>query len=247
MDFSSLVVKEFVNVLRVYHDQGNRVSVKKRAASAMIVPLSGDYVYTQDGAPHLINKDHFLFVPAGASYSIECGEGYSLVFNFHAEGVPDRLTTFSGISPLEFQEYFNKIAHLKASHAPGGNLSILSMLYEIFYRCQNNQKRPDRAEEFLAPALSIMREDFSNPKITCQMLAETLHISTVYFRRLFQEKYGVAPAKYLKTIRMEHARRLIQERMPIQHVAKEAGYCDIYQFSRAYKQYFGHAPTNDIK
>ena len=64
---------------------------------------------------------------------------------------------------------------------------------------------------------------------------------------LFQEKYGVSPARYLKTIRMEHARRLIQEHMPIQHVAREAGYCDIYQFSRAYKQYYGHAPTNEGK
>lgn len=247
MDFSDLVLKEFVNVLRVYHDQGNRVQVKNRAASALIVPLSGDYIYTQNDTPLLINKEHYLFVPKGASYTIECGEGYSLVFNFQAENTLPCLTVFSGISTQEFSEYFQKIAHLVAVHAPGARLSIFSMLYEILYRCQTAQRHPDRVEDLLAPAISIMREDFSNPKITCQMLADTLHISTVYFRRLFQEKYGVSPARYLKTIRMEHARRLIQERMPIQHVAKEAGYCDIYQFSRAYKQYYGYAPTNETK
>ena len=247
MDFSRLILKEFHNVLRVYHDQGHRVQMKNRVTSALIVPLSGDYIYTQADRPLLVNRDHPLFVPAGASYSIECGEGYSLVFNFQADNTPECLTVFTGIPSQEFTEYFQRIAHLLATHAPGARLSIFSMLYEIFYRCQNTPKGPDRVEDLLAPALSIMREDFSNPQITCQMLAESLHISTVYFRRLFQEKYGVSPARYLKSIRMEHARRLIQEHMPIQHVAREAGYCDIYQFSRASKQYYGHAPTNEVK
>ena len=60
-----------------------------------------------------------------------------------------------------------------------------------------------------------------------------------------RKKYGMAPARYLKGIRMDHAKTLLEERVPVQHVAQAVGYGDIYQFSRAYKQFFGHAPSQD--
>lgn len=244
MNFETVILKKFVNVVRVYRAEGERVQIKNRAASALIIPLSGTYIYTQQESLHA-DPEHFLFVPSGASYAIQCGEGYSLVFNFQAENIPEKLTIFSGISLSEWKEYFAKMAHLKALQPSGYALKALSLLYEIFYRCQQEDTHTDRIADLLAPALTIMQENFSNPEITCRMLAEALNISTVYFRRLFIEKYGVAPARYLKKIRMEYAKMLIQEKTPIHLVAQEAGYCDIYQFSRAYKQYYGHPPSSD--
>jgi transcriptional regulator GlxA family with amidase domain len=56
--------------------------------------------------------------------------------------------------------------------------------------------------------------------------------------------YGVSPYQYIKQKRMQLAQDLLQKhRMPLAHLAIEVGYSDIFAFSKAYKQYFGYAPS----
>lgn len=70
------------------------------------------------------------------------------------------------------------------------------------------------------------------------------NISQYHFFRLFRTVYGVSPYQYIKQKRMQLAQDLLQKhRMPLAHLAIEVGYSDIFAFSKAYKQYFGYAPS----
>lgn len=89
-------------------------------------PRRNVYAYTQE-TPLIVDRGHFIFVPAGAADSIACDEGYSLVFNFQSEGVPPKLTLFSGIS-------FQKLSHLQAVRQPGYPPGALSILNDVFFR-----------------------------------------------------------------------------------------------------------------
>ena len=42
---------------------------------------------------------------------------------------------------------------------------------------------------------------------------------------------------------MKKAYEMILERMPVKKIALSVGYTDVYQFSRAFKRYFGYAPS----
>ena len=49
--------------------------------------------------------------------------------------------------------------------------------------------------------------------------------------------------KSLTKIRMEKAKFMIEEKRPLTEIALSVGYSDIYQFSRAYKKFYGYSPS----
>ena len=56
---------------------------------------------------------------------------------------------------------------------------------------------------------------------------------------------GISMMNYLKTIRLEQARRMLleQEEEDVRAIAERAGYSDEFYFSRSFKQYFGVSPS----
>ena len=52
------------------------------------------------------------------------------------------------------------------------------------------------------------------------------------------------PFSYLTRRRMEVARDMIKEHCTVTETAGRVGYSDVYQFSRAFKKYYGVSPKN---
>ncbi len=67
-----------------------------------------------------------------------------------------------------------------------------------------------------------------------------------YLSRIFREAYGTSLIEYRNSRRMKAARHMLREQS-VSSVAEELGYGSIYSFSRAYKSYYGHAPTKEAK
>jgi AraC-like DNA-binding protein len=66
----------------------------------------------------------------------------------------------------------------------------------------------------------------------------------VYFSRLFHASTGVTFKTYLSDLRIEYAKRLLEERkLPIIDVGCECGYNTPSQFVRAFKQHTGMPPS----
>ena len=71
-------------------------------------------------------------------------------------------------------------------------------------------------------------------------------MSEYHFFRLFRQIYGQSPYQYLKNIRLERARDLLQNsRKSLEQVAFEVGYGDVFSLSKAYKQTFGLPPGQE--
>ena len=68
-------------------------------------------------------------------------------------------------------------------------------------------------------------------------------VSEVYLRKLFEKELQASPYGKITEMRMDKAKMLIEEKRPLKEIADSVGYSDVFQFSRAYKRYFGHAPT----
>jgi AraC family transcriptional regulator len=83
--------------------------------------------------------------------------------------------------------------------------------------------------------------------IDIKKVARESGISEYHFYRLFKNVYGISPYQYLKQKRLEMAKIMLKkESIPISQLAQEVGYSDIFTFSKAYKQYFGHAPSHQF-
>lgn len=75
-------------------------------------------------------------------------------------------------------------------------------------------------------------------------LAQDAGMSVPHFFRCFQNLTGLTPVAYLRRERINHAkRRLLESADEIKEIAEQVGYLDQFYFSRDFKRYTGHSPS----
>jgi AraC-like DNA-binding protein len=79
--------------------------------------------------------------------------------------------------------------------------------------------------------------------IAVETLATQGCLSLFHFKRLFKEVYGLAPYQFIRNLRMEKAKALLQTGMPVNQVCKSVGWEDSSSFIRLFKKEFAMTPV----
>ena len=74
-------------------------------------------------------------------------------------------------------------------------------------------------------------------------LAREAGMSVRHFSRAFSTTFGVPPHQYVLRQRVERARALVSQGVPLAEVAQQAGFSDQSQFSRTFRRFTGCSPT----
>ena len=85
-------------------------------------------------------------------------------------------------------------------------------------------------------------EQNSSERLTLQALAELTNLSLFRFATVFRRETGVSPHRYLCRVRVEHAKALLENGVPLAIVASEAGFFDQSHLSRHFKNLCGVTP-----
>lgn len=92
-------------------------------------------------------------------------------------------------------------------------------------------------------AVSIVDRQFARP-LTDAQVASQLGLSPSHFRFLFRQATGQPFHKYLVSVRLEKARKLLAEQgLPVSEVATAVGFSGLSHFSRAFSQRFNESPN----
>ena len=127
------------------------------------------------------------------------------------------------------------------------------ILQEILYRVLTGPNgyvllelaRHDGHYARIARVLGRIHRDYAVP-LTVEGLATEAHMSVSSFHRAFRQVTLVSPLQYMKQIRLNRARELIQrEGRGIAEAAALVGYNSPSQFSREYKRHFQNNPRGD--
>ncbi len=99
----------------------------------------------------------------------------------------------------------------------------------------------------LYPALEYIRNHYSDLDFEYKYLGKLCGISYTYFRKLFDEIFGMSPYDYVKYLKLTHACELLETgRFTVSAVAEMCGYSNIYYFSRVFKESYGVPPSEYI-
>lgn len=106
------------------------------------------------------------------------------------------------------------------------------------------KKGNDTAEELYNKLEEYIRTNMSEP-ITVSTLAEKFNFNSSYIIRVFKKYSGEPPMKFLTSIRINEAKRLIESQagLDFKVIAEIIGYSEQQYFSRVFKNITGMSPS----
>ncbi|HZE80913.1 MAG TPA: helix-turn-helix transcriptional regulator [Candidatus Polarisedimenticolia bacterium] len=119
------------------------------------------------------------------------------------------------------------------------------------FRCNEGKSRlsnrlainVEEIDRRVAVALKLL-DEWKCRHCPIENVADHLRISNSHLRQLFRHYIGISPGKYLKLMRLQSARALIDDTfLSIKEVVAEVGYGDISHFVRDFKTHYGLTPT----
>ncbi|WP_323119346.1 helix-turn-helix domain-containing protein [Burkholderia alba] len=107
---------------------------------------------------------------------------------------------------------------------------------------------PSRRRRIVAQARDYVLAHRSRP-VGVPELCEQLHVSRRTLQYCFQDVLGMAPATYLRTLRLNGARRDLcgRDAGSVQDVAAAWGFWHLSQFATDYRRMFGNRPSEALR
>ncbi len=160
----------------------------------------------------------------------------------------DVVSVFTDIHDVK--RVLGKVLSLLYNHQHGKSDEFFSAHYEIYlkqlaveiFKCINT-KTDFKYNRYIQYVLSFIQKNYGTP-ITVKQIAENLELSSTYLNSLFKKELGKTIQEYLISVRIENAKKLLQEQsLSVGAVAKKVGYQSLRSFETAFSQRVGYSPT----
>lgn len=244
MSANSIRIEKFRNISYIKDKKGRVLSVKSRYASCFIITLKGRIQFTFNDKIIIADCNQGIFIPEGTAYINNCLESAeSISINFHLSNSMMSPCALNSMNEKLAMSFYREIFPKAYESTESTHYYLLSKLYQLAFLLFKNDT-PKSAKSLLAEkALFYMQSECGRVDLQIDEVAAFCNVSAVYLRKIVKEVYQKTPFHLLTDLRMKKACELLLEKRPIKEIASSVGYSDIYQFSRAYKRYFGYPPS----
>ena len=141
---------------------------------------------------------------------------------------------FDGMIPL-WRESLSRASSLTV------DLAAESMLLYAFSRFSASEEKHGG---LVGQMVEISEEQFSDPTLSVNTLAQMLGYNAKYISHIFKEKMGVGYSEYLRSLRIKYAVSLFDHGIEsVKNVALLSGFTDPLYFSTVFKKALGISPT----
>lgn len=228
----------------------------------MIFIKGGDISYMIEGKLYKPAKNSLIITPPLQSHSISFYsdtpyERYNILFD--EKKLPaclfEKLPTDSMVIHFEsnslVSNLFQKMDYY-CKNFEGDDLKLLlihlveEVLYNIFLT-SNKLVQNDRytSNPIIQAAVTFIDDNLSSP-ITINSICDKLYISKSHLHHLFMEYLNITPQKYILSKKLSVAQRELRSGRKATLVYSDCGFTDYSTFFRAYKNFFGYAPSDEI-
>lgn len=120
---------------------------------------------------------------------------------------------------------------------------LISLCFENIANDKNNFKFSDYDISCIHNAGKIIRDNINNP-LTIENLSKKVGLNQTKLKNGFKHIFNSTVFNYMQEIRMNKAKQLILDTdFSIEEISEFCGYSSISNFSIAFKNYFGYAPS----
>lgn len=249
---SQINIKEIYSVTLIRPDRSEKTKTfdKFIPRYQLIYKLSGEVTTTFNGKTFRITPGCVYVIPKcdNAEYRIERAEiGDCIDIIFDTDLPPaDELTLVNFSSDEKMKNLFMSVYRLWLTKPDGYCYKVLSIVYEILYETvlksanytpNHKYKKTEKGVEYLQKHLYDKNIDYTVPSELCG-------ISYTYFKKLFIEKFGMPPVKYVVNMRLERGAELLSTDLySVGEIARLCGFENVYYFSKKFKEKYLMSPS----
>jgi YesN/AraC family two-component response regulator len=119
------------------------------------------------------------------------------------------------------------------------------MFYNILALIAKNLNRENSyKDDLIRDSVAYMHEHYRESDFNIDKLLKQTYISPAYYRRIFKEIYQCSPIEYLKNLRINYAKQLLENGYyTVSEVAELSGFSTPTYFSYEFKKMTGYSPT----
>ncbi len=119
---------------------------------------------------------------------------------------------------------------------------LTGLLFELFVKVFDSGKGNSYIKKIENYINQRYKED-----LNVDQIADLVGFNRRYISSMFKKVYGLTIKEYIVKVRMENAAKLLAEGRKVNEIASEVGYNDPYNFSKAFKTYYGIPPRTYAK
>lgn len=200
------------------------------------------------------NSFDFLLVPPGYDHLLyeskyEKFDNYVIWFQLDGDESVDKVIKLhdsNGSVRFLCSEIFRLYSSSKMEDKELIELYLQGVLYHMGKgNILDVTKANSHNDEIIKEATEFINKNIGVRKYSIYELAKDLNISTSYLTRLFKQKLGVSPLKYMNEIKIALAKdMLLKTSLSIKSISSELFFSDPLYFSRIFSQAQGVSPKN---
>ncbi len=236
---------KILEIKKMSWDKSN-VYVSARPYHALAYRIKGKGRFNVNDKIVETNEGDAVLMPAKTGYYAQYSERNEIyVIHFHSEDTLD-LNNYSLNSNELLYNLFKSAYSIWQKKESVYYYDSMAIFYQILsqidklskYKLQNSNNI-----EFYK-TIEFLNNNFTNPDITVEMLANMAKMSSTYFRRLVNEKLNTTPSIYILNLRLGYAEKLLSTgNHTVNEVAYMSGFNDPKYFSRVVKKIYGCPPS----
>ncbi len=229
----------------------NLRQLRRLSHHRLLLVTSGQGVFSANGIPVPLQTGSLLFL----------FEGEEVLLAEEAE-VTCLYVDFSGIRGNELFRRFGIHRERRCFDGFGGMIPLwketlarassdtLDLAAEgvLLLTLSRMSKEESKRNGIVSEILDYTEQSFDNPALSISLLAERLSYHPKYLSRLFKKEMGVGYSEYLRDIRLNYARGLLDHGLDsVKNVALLSGFSDPLYFSEVFKKVVGMSPKEYIQ
>lgn len=226
----------------------NHIPGRPSDALCYILEGSCDYFF-DDGEKFSVSSGQILYLANGAVYDmIVQSSSYSFIFCnfFFVTDQPRKSAVYTPTRASDAENLFKRLLYSWNGGVHDAFFRGMSLLYEIYglFGTGGRSYITTNQAKYIESAENAIRRHFQNPDLSISSLAEQAGVSEVYFRKIFQARWGISPSRYLLSVRLEHAKELLSDRgLTVEECACQCGFNSTSYFCRIFRREVGTTPA----
>lgn len=225
----------------------------------MIFINSGEGEYTVEGKSYAMQKHSLILTRPMKLHTISSRSSASydrinILFDARSlssdicEKIPSEMDVMDFRGNPIVTELFRKMV-LYCEQFSGAQLQavllllIEEVLFNVFLHAGQLAKHEAASTNIIVKAATEYVEAHLSEPLSVDTVCEVLHVSQSYLLQLFEKHLKITPKQYILSKKLAMAQMLLRTEMKSTEVYVQCGFQDYSAFYRAYRKYFGYAPS----